>query len=226
MDDIPEAEGNWMFEGTPAVTDGGVFVAMSRPGPRPACGLAALHPETGRVRWFRVTCEGTPRWRSEEDRGRIDDGRRHVMAELSHSLVTVAEGRVFHTTHLGAVVALDERTGRWEWGATYPQGLVPDVIGFAARRFHGPSPALCAGGFSWSRRTIRRIFWGWIPRRDWSAGLGRTVNGSPRCWGSPMDVCTPAATRFWRSMWRRASACGDTAAATINWRGGGERAVG
>jgi outer membrane protein assembly factor BamB len=145
-DDITAEEGNWMFEGTPAVTDAGVFVAMSRPGPRPACGLAALHPETGRVRWFRVTCDGMPRWRSDDDRVRGDDGRRHVMAELSHSLVTVAEGRVFHTTHMGAVVALDERTGRWEWGATYPQAAVPDVIGFSTRRFHGPSPALCAGG--------------------------------------------------------------------------------
>lgn len=144
--ELEAAAGKWMFEGTPAVTEAGVFVALCRPGDRPACGLAALHPETGKLRWFRVTCEGGPRWTGDEDRGRLDDGRRHVLAELSHSLVTVAESRVFHTTQHGAVVSLDQSTGHWEWATTYPQSAVPDPLGFAGRRFHGPSPAVCFDG--------------------------------------------------------------------------------
>jgi outer membrane protein assembly factor BamB len=146
VDEIGAADGKWMFEGTPAVTDDGVYVALTRPGTRPACGLAALHPETGRVRWFRMTCEGGLRWTGDEDRGRPDDGRRHVVAELSHSLVTVAGGRVFHTTQQGAVVCLDANNGQWAWGTTYPQTAVPDPLGFAGRRFHGPSPAVYADG--------------------------------------------------------------------------------
>jgi len=90
------------LDGSPAVDDCGVYVAMRQGGLRPRVFVARLDAETGRPQWQRFVCGAeTP------GRGALPEG--------SHNLLTPAGGRLYYNTNLGAVAALATDDGRIPW---------------------------------------------------------------------------------------------------------------
>jgi outer membrane protein assembly factor BamB len=95
-----------LFEGSPLVAHGRVYVAQSQI----AAGqlrstLACYDADTGRPRWQKDICE-TPEGREGAPGGR-------------QPLVTLAGANVVYCSHTGAIVALDLLTGHRSWSARY-----------------------------------------------------------------------------------------------------------
>ncbi len=114
---VPENE-NWSFEGAP-ISDGPlVYVAMRYSDVRPQQHVACYELAT------RTDASGTAivpilRWRSficaaeSPVRGSAD--------EITHNLLTLADGTLYLNTNLGAIASLSADDGRLEWLATYPR---------------------------------------------------------------------------------------------------------
>jgi outer membrane protein assembly factor BamB len=103
----PEAAG-WAFEGTP-VTDGArLYVAMRQSEIRAVAYVACYDLQTGRQVWRRKIC-------SAETFGQ---GQRR---EMTHNLLTLAEGTLYYNTNLGAIAAIAVPDGELKWVARYPR---------------------------------------------------------------------------------------------------------
>ena len=100
-----EPEEGWAFDGSPLADGRGVYVAMSRPGVRRQAFAVGLEPDTGRIRWRRFICG------AENSAGQ----------DLSHNLLTLADGTICYNTNLGAVVAIRTDDGRIQWLNLYPR---------------------------------------------------------------------------------------------------------
>ena len=123
----------WSFEGTPAAVDGRLFVALRQGSSRPQMFVACLNAETGRTIWLRRV-------------GIAEASLAGHYHEISHQLVTVADGSVFYNTNAGAIVALDAADGSYRWVATYPRVEPESQAEFNARRQLGPNPCVVDGG--------------------------------------------------------------------------------
>jgi outer membrane protein assembly factor BamB len=112
----PDSE-RWSFEGPPVCDGSRFFIAMRyndvRPQSHVACyELAAATGAAGtvydaRLRWRRLICSA-----ESPARG---------MEEITHNLLTLAEGSLYLNTNLGAVARLSAEDGRIDWIHTYPR---------------------------------------------------------------------------------------------------------
>jgi outer membrane protein assembly factor BamB len=118
----------WTFEGTPVGDSSTIYVAMRRvEGARSQLFLAAFElpttpvsqPDerdenarpTGRLKWRTRICSSATLGGGEID-------------QLTHLLVTLADGRLFLNTSAGAVAAVNADDGRLQWLVKYPRTRV------------------------------------------------------------------------------------------------------
>ncbi len=121
----------WRFEGTPIIVNGRAYFAASRRRPQLELMVACLDASDGRMLWQRPV---------GGFRSSVDDSFNRV----SHLLLTAGGGKVFFSTDVGAIVALDDQDGRLEWAVTYesrtdesPAALSnPDQKGLLPPLFH------------------------------------------------------------------------------------------
>jgi hypothetical protein len=98
----------WAFEGTP-VTDGvRLYVAMRHSEIRAVSHVACYEMQTGEQHWRRKICSAET----------LGQGQRR---ELSHNLLTLAEGTLYYNTNLGAVAAISVPEGNVKWVTRYPR---------------------------------------------------------------------------------------------------------
>ncbi len=95
------------FEGSPAIADGNLYIGVTRGGAMTHSYLACYDAATGAKKWRTLICESSAT-SFFSNQGLI-----------SHNLPTIGAGLVFYNTNLGAVAALDQRTGRVRWIVTY-----------------------------------------------------------------------------------------------------------
>jgi outer membrane protein assembly factor BamB/TolA-binding protein len=136
-----------LFEGSPVVFDGRVYIAAVRfEGGGAVTRIACFDAESG-----------APRWRQSVDVCDVQGGE-NAKPRRRHHLLTRAGSRVVYCSHAGAVVALEAETGRRAWavrypsrgrktdeGETSPRGLAPPLFA-AGRVFVAPmdySKVLC-----------------------------------------------------------------------------------
>jgi outer membrane protein assembly factor BamB len=105
--DEEENDRSWSFEGSPVVDGDGVYVLMRRSGARPQQYVACLDPEFGRLKWRRLLCGAETSAPGQE--------------EMTHNLLTLADGTLYCNTNLGAVAAVSTREGQIQWIARYPR---------------------------------------------------------------------------------------------------------
>jgi outer membrane protein assembly factor BamB len=106
--DRPE-EADLAFEGSPIVADGSVYIGVTRGGAMTHSYLACFDAATGAKKWRTLICESS------------SISPLFNFGSISHNLPTLGAGLVFYNTNLGAVAALDQRTGQVRWIATYPR---------------------------------------------------------------------------------------------------------
>ncbi len=102
---IPEPgkeDERWAFEGSPVCDGVNVYVAMRRSDIRPQEHVACFDAQTGAMRWRRLVCAA-----ESPARGQIE--------EMTHNLLTLAEGVLYLNTNLGAIAALSTSDGHINW---------------------------------------------------------------------------------------------------------------
>jgi tetratricopeptide (TPR) repeat protein len=113
----PESD-RWSFEGPPVCDGSRIYIAMRFNDVRPQAHVACyeLTATTGpagvayvpQLQWRTMVCAA-----ESPGRGSID--------EITHNLLTLAEGRLYLNTNLGAVASLSADDGRILWLSTYPR---------------------------------------------------------------------------------------------------------
>jgi len=102
----------WAFEGSPVVDQGRVYVALTRTQPHAEVSIMSFDQATGKPVWRRRICSPL---RTTSDRWNA----------LGHGLLTMGPTRIYYSTNLGAIAALEREDGRVAWVVTY----TPDVSG-------------------------------------------------------------------------------------------------
>ncbi len=97
----------WRMTGTPVAASGRLYVPVMRTAPQPEQAVACLSAEDGSMIWQQTVCQAL----AEPLAGRV---------QLGHQLLSLSGDRVFCSTDLGAIAALDARTGVIRWVVTYP----------------------------------------------------------------------------------------------------------
>ena len=163
--------GTWSFDGSPVAAGDRIYVGLRRWQPRPQVNVACLDATTGRLLWNRKVCTGLE----------ILAGEVH---EVGHQVLTLADGRLYYTTNLGAVAALNARDGQLRWVATYAHTDVDKVEQFTARQKFGPNPCLFHDGviiaaptdsdslLAYDAETGRQLWERNLPNRSLRALLG------------------------------------------------------
>ncbi|HEY0984260.1 outer membrane protein assembly factor BamB family protein [Schlesneria sp.] len=100
------AEEGWRFEGSPVVVGGRAYFAVCRRHPQLELMVVCLDSSSGRLLW-RTPVGGF--------RSSVDESANRV----SHLLLTAGGGRLFLSTDVGAIIALNDQDGRLEWAVTY-----------------------------------------------------------------------------------------------------------
>jgi hypothetical protein len=113
----PESD-RWSFEGPPVCEGSRFYLAMRYNDVRPQAHVACydLVANTGvagtaytpRLRWRRMVCAAESPARGSAD-------------EITHNLLSMAEGTLYLNTNLGAVASLSAVDGRIHWLTTYPR---------------------------------------------------------------------------------------------------------
>ncbi len=97
---------HWAYEGAPVCDGANVYVAMRYSDVRPREHVACFDAQTGAMRWRRLVCAAeTPA------QGQVE--------EITHNLLTLAQGVLYVNTNLGAVAALSASDGRVLWLTRY-----------------------------------------------------------------------------------------------------------
>lgn len=96
----------WEFEGTPVAGDGRLYAVLRRRRPETEIHVGCFDAATGKLLWNRKL-------------GAAIGGGGEGENAVSHLLPTLAEGRLFVSTDLGAIAALDARDGVIAWAVTY-----------------------------------------------------------------------------------------------------------
>jgi outer membrane protein assembly factor BamB len=104
----------WEFEGAPVVNRNRLYVALRRRNPETEIHVGCFDANSGKKIWS--TAVGTAIGGANDE---------NVVSRL---LLTLADGRLFLSTNLGAVVAVDARDGLLQWAVTYPV-VVPEDRG-------------------------------------------------------------------------------------------------
>ena len=133
-----EPENGWAFEGAPIADARNVYVAMRREDIRPQAFAACFDAGSGRLRWRRFICGAeTP--------------ARGALQEITHNLLTLAGGRLYYNTNLGAVAALNADDGRLAWVTLYPRERRGDLAKLAPHWHRALNPCVFR-----SRRVVCR----------------------------------------------------------------------
>jgi len=139
---VPVNAGQVAFGGAPVADEEGVYVTLLKPGTQALTWVVKLDPESGRPLWSRFICAATSpafdRPGGFRRRGAIFN------PDLGHRLLALNGSTLFYQTDLGAVAAIDARSGRINWLATYPRSL-PDGDSDEISERVGPNPALVHG---------------------------------------------------------------------------------
>jgi hypothetical protein len=105
----------WIFEGTPVCDAQFAYQLLRYVDARPQWHVACYELATGVQRWRTMVGSG-----EALGRGQIE--------EMSHTLLTLAEGRLFFCTNQGTIAALESETGALAWLAQYPRGKSLDAV--------------------------------------------------------------------------------------------------
>ncbi|MCY2968784.1 MAG: PQQ-binding-like beta-propeller repeat protein [Planctomycetota bacterium] len=132
-DRFADEVGNWVFDGAPLPYEDHLYVLLRKSTPQPTLHIACLEPATGTVIWNRRLCQGLDLFSGDYD-------------EQQHLLLSAADGRVYCATNLGAVAAVDARSGDLLWGATYNRVEFDKVPEFHNRQTLGPNPCVIEDG--------------------------------------------------------------------------------
>ena len=127
---------DWAFEGAPLVQDGQLFIALRhRQQVRSALHVAAINLQTGRQIWRTQIAS------AESPKGGLVD-------EVTHSLLSLAEGKVYINSGLGAVACLESVNGNINWICTYPRQFERSSNLMSPRKhlFRDLSPCVVADG--------------------------------------------------------------------------------
>jgi outer membrane protein assembly factor BamB len=125
------AEPDLAFEGSPLVADDNVYIGVTRGGAMTHSFLACYDAATGAKKWRTLICE------SSATTSFFNAG------SISHNLPTLGGGMVFYNTNLGAVAAVDQRTGRIRWIATYSRKGREDPASRSLNNTHGRELSPC-----------------------------------------------------------------------------------
>jgi outer membrane protein assembly factor BamB/tetratricopeptide (TPR) repeat protein len=121
----------WVFEGSPVVSGGRVYCALSHvTRSRTRTALACFDATTGEQRWRQDICESTT--------------PANQAPRCLHHLVTLADSRLVYCSHTGVVAALDPGTGRMLWAVRYSSRGATTAAGEPSSR--GLSSCLYADG--------------------------------------------------------------------------------
>ncbi len=99
----------WIFEGTPVCDSRHAYQLLRYVDARPQWHVACYDLTTGTQQWRTLVCSGEALGRGQ-------------VQELSHTLLTLAEGRLFFCTNQGLAAALDADTGTISWLTKYRRG--------------------------------------------------------------------------------------------------------
>lgn len=119
----------WEFEGSPVVSGDHLYMVLRQRSPETQIHVACFHAETGASVW--QTRVGTAIAVGGENEN-----------HASHLLLTLAESRLFLSTNLGAVAALNARDGRLQWAVTYPSTNNREARRNAGDNDGAPTPPL------------------------------------------------------------------------------------
>lgn len=122
-------EESWAFEGTPLCDGTHVYVALRRSEVDPQAHVACYDAETGQLVWRRYVCAA-------------QDAARGLVDEITHQLLTLAQGTLYYNTNLGCVAAIDARTGELVWIAKYPRAKSGDLAHPAAHFYRDLTPCV------------------------------------------------------------------------------------
>jgi outer membrane protein assembly factor BamB len=128
----PTVPGSYaVFEGAPLVSEGRVYVAVSRfTGVDIQTAVACFDARTKSLRWQRDVCT------TQEPKNREQSNPRH--------LLTLADSQIVYCSESGAIAALDAATGRHNWSIRYPSRGPRTEEGGPSPR--GLSPCVYDGG--------------------------------------------------------------------------------
>ena len=113
----------WALEGSPVVDRSDLYVAMRKSDVRPQAHVACFDVESKRLRWRTMVCAAeTPGGGQAE--------------EITHNLLTLAQGTLYYNTNLGAVAAISARDGRLQWATLYPRAKKAGPDGQDKRTAH------------------------------------------------------------------------------------------
>lgn len=132
-DEVDVEGGPWLFDGPPLAAGEYVYVALRRKEPQLQLNVACFAAETGKLVWNRKICQGLEAFGPE-----IED--------IQHQLLTLADGRLYYCTNLGAVAALETRDGSMCWISTYSRSEFESASAFTRRQTHGPNPCVFHDG--------------------------------------------------------------------------------
>lgn len=124
----PEAT-SWSFEGTPIVSGGRVYVSARRGFPEDEILVACFDADSSRLLWKRRVCASL---RSPSDRFNL----------IGHNLLTLGDGRLYLSTGMGAIAALDTSDGRLIWMVTYQSNDDETTHELSDTRRHGLTPCV------------------------------------------------------------------------------------
>jgi outer membrane protein assembly factor BamB len=120
-----------VFEGSPLVHEGRVYVALTRSaGTRAVAAIECYNASTGILHWHQDICE---------TREPGDD-----VPRCHPHLVTLAGPNIVYCSHSGAIVAVDTITGRRAWAVRYPSRGLRTYQGRPSPR--DLAPCVYAGG--------------------------------------------------------------------------------
>ena len=119
----------WSFEGAPVVSEDRCYVVLRRSPPQIESRVACYKADTGKLIWNRKVFAGV---------GEADEG----FNSISHHLLTLAENRLFYSTDMGAVAALDARDGALLWVVTYDRREKPSAEVLSDHTKWGLTPCL------------------------------------------------------------------------------------
>jgi hypothetical protein len=106
-----------------------LYVPLRRGFPQTQTNVACLDAESGRILWNRRVCAAVS---DASDASNL----------VSHHLLTLGGGNVFYSTDMGAVAALDARSGNLRWVTTYESTSQPSSADFTDTRCTGLTPCL------------------------------------------------------------------------------------
>lgn len=132
--DLPPPDAPWQFGGPPVVEGERLYVALTADDVRPRVGVACYSAITGRLLWETSVCSGQP-----------TTGFGSAGVPTQHLLMDAQS--LYLNTHLGAIAAVEKRSGSIRWARLYDRKQAGKVAwsSNAASPSPGPTSGLLWG---------------------------------------------------------------------------------